>query len=892
MSAAWWLERVHPSDRKRLDKGFRASLKNNSGDIWHDEYRFRKVDGTYAEVLDRGYILRDDQGKAIRMIGAMLDITERKKAETDLKESELFANTIANTTPAMLYLYDFNKAKNIWTNEVHKRFLEEDKEDVSQLEIADIVKLIHPDDLDSAIANHNKLRNDGGFTSYDTELRLKWKNTWKWMRHFVTVFKTNNIGEPILLLGALFDIDEQKRTQQDLLETKEKVEASEERFNLAMKASSDGLFDWNLETNEIYYSPGWKKMLGYEDHELPNDFSVWENTAEPEDVKKSWELQQKLIKKQIDRFVMEFKMKHKNGHSVDILSRAEVFFDASGKAVRMVGTHTDITEGKRAEAALKNRENLLNRVFDILPIGLWFADENGRLTRGNPAGVKIWGAEPTVSIEDYGVFKARRLPSGKEIEPDEWALAHTIRSGVTIEDEELEIDAFDGLKKIILNYTAPVLDEEGNIQGAIVVNQDITARKKAELLLQEKSEEIAAQNENLNQTNQELIAAKEKAEESDRLKSAFLANMSHEIRTPMNGILGFADLLKEPGLTGFEQQQYIEIIEKSGARMLNIINDIVDISKIEAGLMKCDMKESNINEQIEYVYTFFRPQVEAKGMQLILSNTIPAGQEKLITDREKLFAILTNLVKNAIKYSKEGAIEFGVSTSSTTRSECEPVELLQFFVKDTGIGIPKDRQHAIFDRFVQADIEDKEAREGAGLGLAISKAYVEMLGGEIWVESEEGKGSIFYFTLPYNAETDAETIDRQPTPPEKNDDVRQLKILVAEDDEVSEMLIDTYIKMFGKEILQARTGVEAVNACRDNPDIDLILMDIRMPEMSGYEATKQIREFNREVIIIAQTAFGLTSDRGKSLEAGCNDYIKKPINKTELFSLIHKYFRK
>ena len=244
--------------------------------------------------------------------------------------------------------------------------------------------------------------------------------------------------------------------------------------------------------------------------------------------------------------------------------------------------------------------------------------------------------------------------------------------------------------------------------------------------------------------NSLLRIAKEKAEESDRLKSAFLANMSHEIRTPMNGILGFAELLKEPELSGEQQQKYIGIIEKSGARMLNIINDIVNISKIEAGLMKLEMKESNINEQIEYIYNFFKPEMEAKGIKFSLKNTLPAKEAIIKTDREKLYAILANLVKNAIKYTNEGSIEIGYDIAAM-----EHAPLLQFYVKDTGIGVLKDRQEAIFERFIQADIEDKNARQGAGLGLAISKSYVEMLGGQIWVESEDGVGSTFYFSLPF-----------------------------------------------------------------------------------------------------------------------------------------------
>jgi PAS domain S-box-containing protein len=389
-----------------------------------------------------------------------------------------------------------------------------------------------------------------------------------------------------------------------------------------------------------------------------------------------------------------------------------------------------------------------------------------------------------------------------------------------------------------------------------------------------------------------LVFAKEKAEESDRLKSAFLANMSHEIRTPMNGILGFAELLKEPGLTGDEQQNYIEIIKKSGARMLNIINDIVDISKVEAGLMKLDINKSNVNEQIEYIYTFFKPEVEAKGMKFTFRNTLTAKEAFITTDREKLYAILTNLVKNAIKYTKKGSIEFGYSIETGHAIEARPALSLQFYVKDTGIGIPKNRQEAIFERFIQADIEDRMARQGAGLGLAITKAYIEMLGGKIWVESEEGIGSTFYFTLPYNTGQTAETIDHKLTPSEQNNNVRKLKVLIAEDDEVSAMLADSFIKIFCKEVLKARTGYDSVKACRENPDIDLVLMDIQMPEMGGCEATQQIRKFNKELIIIAQTAYGLSGDREKAIEAGCNDYLSKPISKDKLLALIHKYFKK
>jgi hypothetical protein len=386
---------------------------------------------------------------------------------------------------------------------------------------------------------------------------------------------------------------------------------------------------------------------------------------------------------------------------------------------------------------------------------------------------------------------------------------------------------------------------------------------------------------------EELKKAKEKAEENDKLKSAFLANMSHEIRTPMNGILGFAELLKTPDLTGDEQMEYIGIIKKSGNRMLNIINDIVDISKIEAGQVKVFVSETKINEQTEFLYSFFKPEVEKKGVQLILRNGLPGNEAIIKTDKEKVYAVLTNLIKNAIKFTVKGSIEIGYYRKEPTG---DVASLLEFYVKDTGFGVPKDRQHAIFDRFVQADVADTRAFQGAGLGLSISRAYVEMLGGTMWVESEEGKGSTFYFTIPYNTESKQKQSNQNTMTIDETTQNKKLKILIVEDDETSEMLVSIAVKNLSKEILKVRTGIAAIETCQANPDIDLILMDIKMPEMDGYEATQKIRAFNKDVCIIAQTAFGLIDEKEKALTAGCNDYISKPLDIALLKAMINKYF--
>lgn len=423
---------------------------------------------------------------------------------------------------------------------------------------------------------------------------------------------------------------------------------------------------------------------------------------------------------------------------------------------------------------------------------------------------------------------------------------------------EMEYLCKDGSTKWGELIVTPYIDETGTLIGMHGVTRDITIRK---------------------QTDNELIKAKEKAEESDKLKSAFLANMSHEIRTPMNGIIGFASLLKRPNLTGEKQKEYISLIEKSGMRMLNIINDIIDISKIESGQMQVYLTDTDINAVLENQYSFFLPEATQNGIKLICKNELKQEEYNIVTDSEKLYAILTNLIKNAIKFTKQGSIEFGCSKNG---------KYIEFYVKDSGKGIPKDQLAIIFERFMQASNSHSRGYEGAGLGLSISSAYVSMLGGKIWAESTPEVGTIFYFSIFYKKTKKKNNKANNINTNEKIE--KDLKIIVVDDNEVAISLLRKYLENYSSEIYTAMNGNEAIELYKSQSDADLIFMDMKLPSIDGYEITQQIREFNKDVIIIAQTAYALNEEKQKALNAGCNDYIAKPYNEEDILNLIKKWF--
>lgn len=428
---------------------------------------------------------------------------------------------------------------------------------------------------------------------------------------------------------------------------------------------------------------------------------------------------------------------------------------------------------------------------------------------------------------------------------------------------ELSIIRKDGEKRILLVTGSPRYDLHGTFIGTLGIFRDITERKKME---------------------QDLIDARIKAETSDKLKSAFLANMSHEIRTPLNGILGFTDLLKEHSLPVQEKNDYISYIQDNGTKLLRIINDIIDLSRIESGDLSFNEKPCRLSTMIEELFEEYRESFEKRGkenLEIILECHLEDIADDIMIDQARLRQVLSNLIENAIKFTEKGYIKLG----------CKRQEKhLSLYVEDTGIGFSADQQEMIFERFRQVDESNTRKYGGTGLGLAISKAIIDKMGGSIHVESQPGKGSLFHILLPYKPLIKQR---KKLTPMEMSRKKYGWhdKTIMIVDDELSVLqFLEIVLSKTGAKIIRAENGESAFNLFLEaGKNVDLILMDMRMPGKSGFETTRAIKEIAPDVPVIAQTAYAYQDDPMLCINAGCDDYISKPILPDKLLELCKKY---
>ncbi len=871
-----WNFIIHPEWQNIMNTYFTQEVVGKKQDF-NKEYKIvRKNDNIERWVHGLGRLVFNETGEPIKMIGTIRDITECKEAEEKLLQEQLFSKKLLDSLPGIFYLYTYPDLKLVLWNKNHETLLGYEADEMRNRYIMDW----HIPQADQAVQTAVDYVMDVGYNVLESPLMSK---DGRYVPFLMTGVRFE-MGNQRYLMGIGIDITERKKDEETIKTTKLLLEQTIEQSPVPIVLIS--MPDATIRM----MNTACVKFLGIEDEpsyiNLPinelvptwKDYDVNGNPGKTEDLPIFKSLMGVKTEGEERSLVTKFGEKH-----IELVS-AYPIKDDKGNIIAGYLMIMDITERKKAELALKESREKFMKIFDLAPVLISISNYND----GTYIDVNSYALIISGFTRDE-VVGHKPVEIGWLKQEDRLKLVNMLYETGRIDKLELPFrtkqgDVFWGL----INGERIVIDNQDCI---LTITTDITERKKIEFLLKEINEEIETQNEEylqineeLLQTNEELQYAKEKAEESDRLKSAFLANMSHEIRTPMNGILGFTELLKEPHLTGEKRQQCISIIEKSGARMLNIINDIISISKIESGLVEVVQSLTNINEQIEYIYTFFKPEAEQNGIELYMKNSLPSKEVTIITDREKVYAILTNLVKNALKFTHAGSIELGYYKKDS---------MLEFYVKDTGEGILPEQKAIIFERFRQGSESLNRNYEGAGLGLSISKAYVEMLGGTIWVESEPRKGATFYFTLPIQKD-EYEKYDlpkQEPVLLNNRSFSRRLKTLVVEDDVTSEMLIVLDIQSICREILIAKTGLEAIDLVKKNDDIDLILMDNKMAEMDSIEATKEIRTINKEVVIIAQTAFALHDERDKMINAGCNDYISKPFNQSSLLSIIKKYFK-
>ena len=516
-----------------------------------------------------------------------------------------------------------------------------------------------------------------------------------------------------------------------------------------------------------------------------------------------------------------------------------------GGVVRRVSAIRDITDRKKSEAEIHKLSQAIDQIF----VAVVITDKDRKIEYVNPFYTKLTG----YVLDD---IKGQTICSffEEELSEDQSKVLDILAQGKGWEGE-LICKKKGGEEYTERTIITPVKDDSGNVTNFIAVKVDISHQKEIE---------------------KALLEAKVKAEESDSLKSAFLANMSHEIRTPMNSIIGFSEMLDLPDIENEKKGEFIEIIKSNGYRLLSLINDIIDISKIEAGQIELRTGKTNVNQLLGKLYETFKFSTRQKNIGFRLIEGLKDELSIISTDSTKLGQVLTNLINNSVKFTNKGKIQFGYELKSG---------MLEFFVKDTGIGISPEHQNKIFERFRQVEITVTKQYEGTGLGLSISKALVEKMGGKIWVESIPGTGSTFYFTIPYKPEIIVDTA--APTPKiGKKVDLEGKTILIAEDEHSNYLLLKEVLKNTGAIIIHVKNGLEAVKQCRENPKIGLVLMDIKMPVMNGFDATVEIKKTRPDILILAQTAYAMIEDEEKAFKAGCDDFITKPLTKKAVLSKI------
>ncbi|MEI6885099.1 MAG: PAS domain S-box protein [Bacteroidota bacterium] len=649
------------------------------------------------------------------------------------------------------------------------------------------------------------------------------------IKHVQMSAETIQIQDNKYRFTVVHDITERKKAEAELEESREKYRGLCEAAFEAIFLSEKGIcIEQNLAA---------EKMFGYTSEEAIGRYGTeWIVPEDREMVMKNMLLgyedpyESRALKKDGTTFpcVLKGKMMHYKGKQVRVTSL------------------TDITARKEAEEELRIKDWAIESAINAFAI----ADQSGNLKYVNPAFLRLWGYDSPVEVlgkspTSFWLMEVKASEiMGKLLSQGAWS------------GELVAVNKAGGLFDVKVEASV-VKDSEGKPHSMLASFEDITERKRIFAYLRE---------------------AKEKAEAGNRLKTAFMNNISHELRTPLNGILGFASLVVQSDISQEEKEQFYFLIKQSCDRLLRTITNYMDISLLASGNIEVRRKSFNLHKLLHQVYEKFLPLFTEKNLELKLEIPLKSETLHVVSDAELLKTVFSHLLDNALVFTNEGLICLGYNKRN---------KAIEFYVSDTGIGISAESIPLIFDSFVQGQSGSPGSQEGSGLGLAIAQGYAKLLEGEIKVESEQGRGSAFYLSIPDN-----EATEDPPVPEEKVVTVgfkAKPVVLVAENDAANFQLIEVMLRGSGVRIIAASNGKEAVDCCRGNDNISLVLMDMKMPVLDGFEATRQIKSFRQNLPVIAVTAFALSGDEKRAIEAGCNDYLAKPFVKTVLLNKLKRY---
>lgn len=847
------LEAVDNPVQKVLREGTVVGLANHSLLISRD--------GRKIPVADSGSPIRDEGGKIIGVVLVFRDQTAEREAQRRIKESELRYRQFVYSSTDGIWRFDLDTPIPIdlpedeqiqamfdygflaECNDVYaKMYGFESSKEVVGIHLKEVLQIDKPENwefLRTFIRNNYRLT-DGISTERDRFGNIKY-----FENNFVGIVED---GFLIRAWGIQKDITEKKQLELTLKQ-------SEEKFRLLAESSLTGIYliqDFKF----AYVNKALAKTFGYEVDEIIGKLGPLDLTH-PDDRPRVVENVNRRVSGEIESIRYDFKGLKKDGSTIYLEVHGRRI-EYSGK-VGVIGTLVDITNRKKAEEGLLK----LSEAVRNSPVAIIITNRNGIIEYANPKFTEITG----YSIEEILGNTPRILKSGHHTDEFYQNLWNTILSGNIWNGEILDRKKNGELYWENLTIS-PIKDDKGKITHFVAVKEDITEKKEM---------------------MQKLIEAKTKAEESDRLKSAFLANISHEVRTPLNAILGFAQILYLQPVKKDEVVSFAKIIYKRGQDLLRLFNDIIEISFIDAHQLIISPRVDKVLPLLKDIYTTFATSEEfsEKGIELKIGESVDEDFE-FFTDFFRVRQVLFNLIHNALKFTQKGFVEFGCSLQEDSS--------LLFYVKDTGIGIPESKKDYIFGRFQQLDTDFlTRPYQGLGIGLAITREIVNLLGGKIWFESTVGKGTTFYFTLPpLKVTTDEENTKAQKVKEPKeiisrSDTERKLVFLVAEDEYTNFVALQKFLeRTFNCEILYAKDGSEAVEIANERKDIDLIIMDIRMPEKDGYTAFKEIRESNVSVPIIALTAYAFPNDKKRIIETGFDEYIAKPFEYDDIKDKINK----